>query len=94
MAPADAGRVTGLDYGAKSEDRLINEHETAARLGLAVATLRRWRWARRGPRWVRIGAAVRYAPSDLLAFVEAGRQETSPDSARNQTDPTPQRPRE
>jgi hypothetical protein len=56
---------------------LIDEHEAATRLGLSVKTLRRWRWSRRGPAWVKVGAAVRYAPEDLSAFITAGRQAPS-----------------
>ena len=58
-------------------DRLLDEHETAERLGLSVKTLRRWRWLKRGLPWVRVGAAVRYAPKDITAFIEANRQEIS-----------------
>jgi hypothetical protein len=52
---------------------LVNEQEAAAALRLSVKTLRRWRWMKTGPPWYRIGAAVRYAPSDLEAFKAAGR---------------------
>jgi len=59
-------------------DTLLNEREAARRLGLRVATLRRWRWAGKGPPFRKIGAAVRYHPLDLLAFIDAGtRRSTS-----------------
>ncbi len=74
MVNTEAGRAASDLHGANSNNRLVDEHEAAARLGLTVATLRRWRWARRGPQWVKVGAAVRYAPSDIVAFIEAGRQ--------------------
>jgi predicted DNA-binding transcriptional regulator AlpA len=57
-------------------ERLVNEREAAARLGLSVKTLRRWRWAKRGLPWCKIGSAVRYAPSDIRAQITAGRQST------------------
>jgi hypothetical protein len=53
---------------------LLDEHETANRLGLSVKTLRRWRWLKRGLPWVRVGAAVRYVPEDVVAFIEANRE--------------------
>ena len=74
MATPEDGRTTGVTLGA-NPNHLFNEHEAAARLGLTVATLRRWRWARQGPAWVKIGAAVRYSPTDLTAFIEAGRHQ-------------------
>jgi hypothetical protein len=76
MANTEAGRAAGIICGADPQDRLVDEHEAAARLGLTVATLRRWRWARRGVPWIKVGAAVRYAPADIRAFVEAGRNST------------------
>ena len=60
-------------------ETLVNEHEVALQLGLAVATLRRWRWAGRGPRFVKIGAAVRYAPGDLAAYVDQNRRRSTSD---------------
>lgn len=72
-----AGRVAGTIHGGNSADRLIDEHEAAARLGLSVKTLRRWRWARKGLPFVKVGtASVRYSERDIAAFVEAGRQAT------------------
>ena len=62
---------------------LINEFEAAARLGLKVATLRRWRWAGRPPPFFKIGNAVRYAVEDIDAFIAAGRRtSTSSDAGR------------
>ena len=59
-------------------ETLITEKEAAIILCVAVATLRRWRWACKGPQFRKIGGAVRYALSDLQAFVEeAARYSTS-----------------
>ena len=76
MANKIAGRTAGAFSGAASAKPLINETETAARLGLTVATLRRWRWAGRGLGWCKIGSAVRYDPDVIEAFIEAGRVPT------------------
>ena len=59
--------------------RLLTEKEAADYLNVAPATLRRWRWASRPPRFVKIGAAVRYDPADLEAFIEAGRRTSTTD---------------
>ena len=62
-----------------SQPRLINEHEAAEYLAMRVATLRRWRWSGMGPPYCKIGAAVRYDPADLNAFIEAGRRNSTSD---------------
>ncbi len=59
--------------------KLVNEHEAADILGLKVSTLRRWRWAGRGPAYRKIGAAVRYHPADLSAFADAARRHSTSD---------------
>lgn len=77
--------ASGRSIGAKTFSRRTDGTlaveayalEAAARLGLKVATLRRWRWARRGPPWIKVGAAVRYAPVDLEHFIESGRASPS-----------------
>ena len=75
MAEANRARTNG-DYSsaAIAAGRLRNEHQAADVLGLSVKTLRRWRWARRGPPWRKIGSAVRYADADLAAFIEAAKR--------------------
>ena len=52
---------------------LLDEREMAARLGLSISTLRNWRVARRGPRYLKLGArAVRYRLADVETFLAAG----------------------
>ncbi len=58
---------------------LLTETEAAALLGLKVATLRRWRWAGKGPRFLKIGGAVRYDPADLEAFMRDARRTSTSD---------------
>ena len=58
---------------------LLKEHDVAAVLNVKVVTLRRWRWAGRGPRFVKIGAAVRYDPSDVESFIAQGRRHSTSD---------------
>jgi hypothetical protein len=40
-------------------NKLLSEREAARRLGLRIATLQRWRWAGKGPRFLKIEGAVR-----------------------------------
>jgi hypothetical protein len=42
--------------------------------------LRRWRWAGHPPRFIKIGAAVRYDPADMQEFIEAGRRSSTSDT--------------
>ena len=51
----------------------LTEVETAARLGLKVATLRAWRHQGRGPAFVRLGRAIRYLSTDIDEFLAANR---------------------
>ena len=58
---------------AANPANLLDEHEAAACLNVAVQTLRNWRWKGEGPRFVKVGARlVRYRRGDLAAFVEVG----------------------
>jgi len=62
--------------------QLINEQEAALRLGLKVPTLRRWRWAGRGPAFHKIGGAVRYSDADVDAYITAARRRSTSDAGR------------
>jgi len=68
--PAPIGTATGGFPASK----LLDEHTAAEMLSLKVNTLRRWRWAGTGPAFVKIGAAVRYEPSAMHAFIEQSRR--------------------
>jgi predicted DNA-binding transcriptional regulator AlpA len=53
-----------------SLESLLNEHDVARITGLSVASVRRWRLLRQGPRFIKLGAAVRYKPEDLSAWLK------------------------
>lgn len=38
-------------------------------LGISIASLRRWRLLRKGPKYVKIGSAVRYPAGDVNAWI-------------------------
>ena len=50
---------------------LLTEHDVARITGLSVATVRRWRLLRQGPKYLKIGAAVRYRPENVSAWLES-----------------------
>jgi len=52
------------------DEYLLNEHEAAARLNIAVPTLRRWRWSGHGPSFIKVGRSVRYHPRELREYIE------------------------
>ncbi len=43
----------------------LTEKEVAKQIKVSLASLRRWRLVQRGPRFVKVGALVRYRPEDL-----------------------------
>jgi predicted DNA-binding transcriptional regulator AlpA len=66
-------------FSTEGNTGLLTETEAARVLGLAVPTLRRWRWAGRGPRFAKIGAAVRYDPAELRAYIERSTRTSTSD---------------
>ena len=68
-----------MSLPSQSHSILLKETDAAAFLNIEVGTMRRWRWAGRGPRFIKIGAAVRYDPADLETFINAGRRNSTSD---------------
>ena len=68
-----------------SLSHLLKEQEVAEILNMEVSTLRRWRWAGDGPRFIKIGASVRYDPQTLKDYlaerVRASTSDVGPQSA-------------
>ena len=52
---------------------LLNEHEVAQCIGMSVASLRRWRFQKKGPQFIKFGAAVRYSRQDVEQWIAAHR---------------------
>lgn len=52
-------------------ETLLTEHDIARITKLSLATVRRWRLLRQGPRYVKFQAAVRYKPEDVSAWLES-----------------------
>jgi predicted DNA-binding transcriptional regulator AlpA len=51
--------------------RLLNEQQVSERLGVSVASLRRWRLLSRGPRFFKLGSAVRYSCEDVDTWLRS-----------------------
>lgn len=57
-----------------ADEQCIDVHETSRLLGVAVATLRQWRWRGDGPSFRRVSHRhVVYLRRDVLAWREARR---------------------
>ena len=46
-------------------EKLLTEHDVANITGLSLSSIRHWRLLGRGPKYIKIGAAVRYKPADV-----------------------------
>jgi hypothetical protein len=55
--------------------QILNEHEAASILGLAVQTMRNARHARAGCPYIKIGRSVRYLLSDVEDYLMKNRIE-------------------
>ena len=69
---------------------LIDEPTLAARLGVSRSTLQSWRYAGRGPRYIKLGRMVRYRNADVDAYLvrtraDESRDRTLGDDGRNLT---------
>jgi excisionase family DNA binding protein len=49
----------------------LTEKEVARQINVSLASLRRWRLQQRGPRFVKVGALVRYRCEDLAQWMES-----------------------
>jgi excisionase family DNA binding protein len=48
----------------------LTEKEVAKQIKVSLASLRRWRLLQRGPRFIKVGALVRYRTEDLEQWME------------------------
>ena len=48
---------------------LFTEDAVAEQLNISLASLRRWRLEKRGPRFIKVGSLVRYRPEDVEAWL-------------------------
>lgn len=51
-----------------TSDRILSDAQVAERLGVSLFTVRAWRYRRMGPRFLKMGRAVRYRSQDVEAF--------------------------
>jgi hypothetical protein len=58
-------------------ERLLSTDEVAEVLGRPPRTLRQWRYLGVGPRYLKVGAAVRYRPGDVEEWLRAQEREAA-----------------
>lgn len=54
---------------------LMSAEEVGEIIGRPARTLRQWRYLGKGPKYVKVGATVRYRPADVEAWIEAQAKE-------------------
>lgn len=50
---------------------LATRTQVATATGLSIPTLARWAGEGKGPKWIKLGAALRYRKADVLAWIDA-----------------------
>jgi excisionase family DNA binding protein len=48
----------------------LSEKQTATYLSISLSTIRRWRKARKGPQFYRVGNVIRYRRDDVDHFIQ------------------------
>jgi excisionase family DNA binding protein len=67
-------------YTQPSDRRTLTDVEVAARLGVSRFTVRSWRLKGVGPRFMKMGRAVRYRPQDVDEYERQALVETQAQS--------------
>lgn len=60
-----------MENNLKLLSNLLNERDIARITGMSLATVRRWRLLRQGPRYIKLNSAVRYHPEDVSAWLDS-----------------------
>jgi excisionase family DNA binding protein len=84
MSPLEANGEVGLEqsFMQSSGRRTLTDIEVAARLGVSRFTVRSWRIKGLGPRFMKMGRAVRYRPQDVDDYERQALVETQARSNR------------
>ena len=82
MSQLQASGDVGLEqsFTKPSATTTLTDVEVAARLGVSRFTVRSWRLKGVGPRFLKMGRAVRYRPQDVDEYERQALVETQPRS--------------
>lgn len=53
------------------DSELLDESRLAAKLGVSRSTLQSWRYAAKGPRFIKVGRLIRYRNTDVEMYLRA-----------------------
>ena len=67
-------------FASSSENRILTDIEVAERLGVSRFTVRSWRLKGVGPRFLKMGRAVRYRSQDVDEYERQALVETQADA--------------
>ena len=56
---------------------MLTPEEAAAYISKPVGTLKNWRWAGRGPKFIKVGRAIRYRIEALEKYLSANTRQTT-----------------
>jgi len=78
MPQAQTSGDSGLkqSFASSSQNRILTDVEVAERLGVSRFTVRSWRLKGVGPRFLKMGRAVRYRSEDVDAYEQQALVET------------------
>ena len=83
MSQIQRNEDVGLERSfASSRKRTLTDVEVAARLGVSRFTVRSWRLKGTGPRFLKMGRAVRYRPEDVEEYERRALVDTQAQSDR------------
>jgi len=80
QASSDVG--SKHSFASTSETRILTDVQVAKRLGVSRFTVRSWRLKGVGPRFLKMGRAVRYSSQDVDEYERQALVETHVDSDR------------
>ena len=69
MSIVNGRRPTRVSAHSNKTTTLLTDHDVAAICNVSIGSVRRWRLRRCGPRYLRIGASVRYRPEDISVWL-------------------------
>src|SRR5690348_12204720 len=70
------GQGSKQPFASASQNRILTDVEVAARLGVSRFTVRSWRLKGVGPRFLKMGRAVRYRSPDVDEYEQQSLVET------------------